>query len=401
MTGWPPVFYSPQMEPQAVLNNVRQVSENFAGQRRERQQRTHLDKADFDALAQAGMLLTGVPASMGGLWVDVASSTRPYCEILRVIANGDPAVALVSAMHPAVLGFWLTRPEAPAPYTEAWQAQTTELYQSALDGHWWGTMTSEPGSGGDITRSRATASKEADGSYRISGQKHFGSGSGISSYMITTAVPEGETDADFFYMNTGGTLDTAGRPLEGSSGIKLVAPWDGYGMSATQSHAFELTNYPAKLIAWPGSQSAITGVAGAFFSALFTAVIVGVVESAHEAAARRIVPRHESLRPFEAVEWARIETEFWTIEQAYERLLQLIESKGPEGMLDSQHAKLAIAELAESVTLRICRVIGGGSFSRASHFGAAFEDVRALGFLRPPWALAYDQLLAGIWKDAP
>jgi alkylation response protein AidB-like acyl-CoA dehydrogenase len=142
----------------------------------------------------------------------------------------------------------------------------------------------------------------------------------------------------------------------------------------------------------------VTGVAGAFFGALFTAVIVGVVQSAHAAAAARILPRHDGLRRYEAVEWARIETEVWTIEQAYERLLQLIEAKGPTALLDAQHAKLAIAELAESVTQRICRVIGGGSFSRGSHFGAAFEDVRALGFLRPPWALAYDQLLGRIFN---
>ena len=388
------------MEPEAVLDNVRQVAAGFAERRRERQQRTYLDRADFDALAEAGMLLTGVPESLGGLWVDVAKSTRPICEILRVLATGDPAVALVSAMHPAVLGFWLTRPEAPAPYAESWQAQTAALYQTALDGHWWGTVTSEPGSGGDVTRSRATARREADGSYRISGQKHFGSGSGISSYMLTSAVPEGETDADFYYIETRGALDSHGVPLESASSIRLVAPWDGYGMSATQSHAFELTDYPAQRIAWPGSQSVVSGAAGAFFSALFTGVIVGVVQSAHAAALQRIAPRHESLRPYEAVEWARVETEFWTIEQAYERLLQLVEAKGSEAMRDAQHAKLAIAELAESVTLRMCRVIGGGSFSRSSHFGAAFEDVRALGFLRPPWALAYDQLLARVWGEA-
>ena len=387
------------MEPQTVLDNVKPIAQAFAAGRRERQQRNYLDKADFDALADAGVLLTGVPASLGGLWVDVKASTRLLCEVLRVIATGDPAVALVSAMHPAVLGFWLTRPEAPPPHTEAWQAQTKELYQSALDGHWWGTVTSEPGSGGDITLSKATAGRQADGSYRISGQKHFGSGSGISSFMITTAVPEGEASADFFYMDMRGAIDARGMPVESEARIKLVARWDGYGMSATQSHAFELTEYPAQRIAWPGSQSAITGVAGAFFSALFTAVIVGVVQSAHAAAAARVVPRHDGLRRYEAVEWARIENEFWTIEQAYERLLQLIEAKGPLALLDAQHAKLAIAELAESVTQRICRVIGGGSFSRSSHFGAAFEDVRALGFLRPPWALAYDQLLDRTWRS--
>jgi alkylation response protein AidB-like acyl-CoA dehydrogenase len=55
-------------------------------------------------------------------------------------------------------------------------------------------------------------------------------------------------------------------------------------------------------------------------------------------------------------------------------------------------AKTVIAELAESVTRRICRVLGGGTFSRHNPFGFWFEDVRALGFLRPPWSLAYGDL---------
>jgi hypothetical protein len=39
-------------------------------------------------------------------------------------------------------------------------------------------------------------------------------------------------------------------------------------------------------------------------------------------------------------------------------------------------------------------VIGGGTFSRSLPFGYWYEDVRSLGFLRPPWGLAYDQLFA-------
>jgi hypothetical protein len=52
-------------------------------------------------------------------------------------------------------------------------------------------------------------------------------------------------------------------------------------------------------------------------------------------------------------------------------------------------AKLAIAELAESVLSRICRTIGAGSYSRYTPYGFWLEDVRAFGFLRPPWALAH------------
>lgn len=43
-------------------------------------------------------------------------------------------------------------------------------------------------------------------------------------------------------------------------------------------------------------------------------------------------------------------------------------------------------------TGRLCRVLGWGTFSRSSPFGHWYEDVRALGFLRLPWGLAYDNL---------
>ena len=79
-------------------------------------------------------------------------------------------------------------------------------------------------------------------------------------------------------------------------------------------------------------------------------------------------------------------------------MLRAVEAKGSGAVLETLHAKTAIAELAESVTARICRIIGGGSFHRSSPFGWAFEDVRALGFLRPPWVLAYDSLLQRTWE---
>ncbi|MBI4714801.1 MAG: hypothetical protein HY760_02485 [Nitrospirae bacterium] len=79
------------------------------------------------------------------------------------------------------------------------------------------------------------------------------------------------------------------------------------------------------------------------------------------------------------------------IQQAYDGMLRAVE-EGKEGRRRAAQAKTAIAELAESATGRICRVVGGGTFSRSSPFGYWHEDVRALGFLRPPWGLVYDNL---------
>jgi alkylation response protein AidB-like acyl-CoA dehydrogenase len=62
-------------------------------------------------------------------------------------------------------------------------------------------------------------------------------------------------------------------------------------------------------------------------------------------------------------------------------------------LLAAGRAKLVIAELAETALNLCSRAIGGSSFSRNEPFGQWLQDVRALGFLRPPWGFAYDQLL--------
>jgi alkylation response protein AidB-like acyl-CoA dehydrogenase len=386
----------------SVLAGVSAAAEDFAKDRGCRQLRRHLDAADFERLARTGFLRVGAPRSLGGLWEDVERSTRPTCEALRALARGDPSVALVSSMHPAVLSFWLVLKRAPAPYTAAWRKQQRWVAETALDGAWWGTITSEPGSGGDVAKSRALATsapgaislrRDGEQEYVVNGQKHFGSGSGVCSYMVTTAIPASEESADWFF------LDMRDAIWDGSNGVKLVAEWDGHGMTATQSHAFEFTQFPATRMAWPGNLRVVAGAAGSFVSSVFAAVVVGTVESAFEAARSQVARKRDALRPYELVEWARVETEVWLIRQAYEGMLRAVEAKGSGALLDALHAKTGIAELAESVTGRICRVIGGGSFHRSSHFGAAFEDVRALGFLRPPWGLAFDSILQETWHE--
>jgi alkylation response protein AidB-like acyl-CoA dehydrogenase len=379
------------MDFQTLQTNVASIAEDFAAHRRERQLRRTLDPSDFARLAEAGFLQVGVPEAMGGLWTNLAQVNRPVCDTLRTLARGDSSVALVSAMHPAVLSFWLCQPAAPAPYTEAWEQQIRSICQTALDGAWWGTITSEPGSGGDVGKTRTVARKQQDGSYTLTGQKHFGSGSGATSFMVTTALPEGEDMADWFY------IDTRGAAWDGSTGMKLVAEWDGHGMIATQSHAFDFTDFPAQRMAWPGNLRVVSGQAGALVASMFTSVVVGVTQAAVEAARAQLGRHLDDVRPYERVEWVSIENEWWLIERAYEGLLNAVEAKGTGGTTDAFHAKMAIANLSESVTGRICRVAGGGSYHRSSPYGAAFEDVRALGFLRPPWALAYDQLWDRTW----
>lgn len=371
-----------------IHERIASIADHFRAERKERQLRRELVREDFDALADAGFLLTGVGVERGGLWDGVARTTRPVAEILRTLAGGDPSVALVSAMHPAVLSFWLANPDVPPGFRDAWQAQVAEVTSTAMDGAWWGTITSEPGSGGDVARTNTAAVPDGD-SWRLSGQKHFGSGSGITSFMITTARADGE-DPDWWY------LDVKDAPWDGSTGIRLIAPWDGHGMTATQSHGFMFDGARAQRFAWTNNLQTIALNASPFVGTIFTAVILGIVDEAVRTAREELRPRGEELRPYEQVEWTQVEIEAWSAQQIFEGMLRAVETEE----IPHRHVlmgKTAIAEIAESVLGRICRVIGGGSFARRGPYGFWFEDVRALGFLRPPWPLATDTLIATAW----
>jgi alkylation response protein AidB-like acyl-CoA dehydrogenase len=245
------------------------------------------------------------------------------------------------------------------------------------------------------TRTAAQPENSKSFAYRLTGQKHFGSGSGVTSYMVTTAVPAGEREPDWFF------LKVKDVPWDGSSGMKLVAEWDGHGMAATNSHAFSFQEFPATRIAWPGHWRDIQDASGGAISLFFTAVVVGITEAAMAFLREQLLKHGDpatTLRAFEKVEWVYAEQEAWLIRQAYEGGLRAFERQG-SAKHDAALAKANIARLAESLLTRLCRVAGGGVFARQSPLGFWFEDVRALGFLRPPWGLACDGLFESSWQE--
>ena len=368
---------------------VARVAESFAGEQQERLRRTYLDKADFDALADAGYLLTGVPADRGGLWMNLPDSIRSYARLLGTIAEGDPSVALVSSMHPAVLAGWL----AVGDETEALKEQREAFFDTALAGKWWGTVTSEPGSGGDVMRTRTRAMPHADGRYRLTGDKHFGSGSGVCSLMITTAVPDDGDGPDLF------VIEGWDRPWDGTWGAEVTQEWDGHGMQATQSHAFKLHGCEAIRAAAPVLMERGLPAIGVTASVLFTAVVAAVLRTAVKAGHERLAPKAGAMRPYERVEWTKVANAQWLIEQALEGMIRAVETE-PDPRLSVNRGKASVAELAETSMMGLSRVIGGASFARGMPFGQWAQDVKALGFLRPPWGLAFDQLFVGEFPEA-
>lgn len=378
----------PSTEVAAVLGSLDQLADRWQSERDERLQRRHLERTDFDAVASTGFLRLIVPETHGGLWRSLAETGPVLVDAVQRLARGDHSVALVASMHPAVMIYWTAIDAAPAPFTERWAAQRADVFASAVDGHFWGTIASEPGSGGDVFRTRATATPidATAGTYRLHGAKHFGSGSQIVSYMITAAKPDGADAPMGFY------LDLRDQSWDGSQGISITREWDGMGMKATQSHACMLDGIEGTAWAWPESVLQGAHAAGALGLGMYCAVVSAVVDAAMAEAERRLSGR--SLRPYEEVAWTQAEIDHWMLAQAQLGLSAVI-STAPtaEAAIAAVKAKMGMAATAEAILANVSRAVGGGAFSASSPFASWYEDVRALGYLRPPWALAFDQLI--------
>ena len=376
---------------ETLLRNMREHAASLAKDRGRRQRSRKLDVTDFASLRDLGLHLTTVPTSFGGYWESTGQSLRTLCEAYRILASADSSLALSASMHPAVLNLWRDA-DPPETDIDAWEEQRRQVFKTVVDGAWWGTIASEPGSGGDMSKTRSVARRDG-AMYRLTGEKHFGSGSGATSYILTVGVTEGESEPAFFF------LDLRDVPWDGSSGMKLTAEWDGHGMTSTNSHAFVFKDFPATRIAWAGPWRTLSAMAGGSGGIVFTSVIVGIVDTAMRYMRDHLMKRGpDDMRSYEKVEWVAAHREAWLLQQALEGALQAFEKKG-RAPHETTLAKSNIAVLAEAVLTRLCRISGGSAFSRHSPLGFWFEDVRAAGFLRPPWALTNDSLFSLSWSD--
>ncbi len=367
-----------------VRRRVEALAGSWAPEAAERRMRTALDPADLRALAEAGYTLTGVAAEHGGLWRGLASSARDYAALTASLARVDPSLALVTAMHPLVHAYWLAC-EPGEDEREAFEAQAARFRASAVAGDFWGTITSEPGSGGDIYRTRAVLGRDDAGRPTLTGEKHFGSGSGACRFMVTTARVDESAEP------TVAVIDMTGvDPLDPPAGITLRRPWDGIGMTATQSHALAFDAWPVEPHAAPAACMGARGVTSQLSAVLFATVVLTILEEAVATARRSLVPRREGLRAYERVTWVEVENRAWLARQAFEGMLAAVEAG--DGALATLRGKQTIADLAETALMELGRVLGGSSFSRSQPYGQWLQDVRALGFLRPPWGLADDAL---------
>jgi alkylation response protein AidB-like acyl-CoA dehydrogenase len=366
-----------------VLDRVAQLAEELARDHTRRQGARQLSHDDFDAVAETGFHKLVVPTALGGAWTSTASSTRVLAGALAMLAAGDSSLALILSMEPVALliAGWLT--DIPIDQTDpGWREQRDHfLTLLAAEDTAWGVLLAERGN-----KIRATATRRVDGTWSINGEKLAGSGWDYTSFMLTSAVPDGEDQPEAFVLDL--------RDRDSLSGAEISRAWDGHGMTASGSHSIRLTGMGAERIAWPGRDAFITGAMSTPMPAARLAPFVGIVRAAMASTKQQLEARGGIRGSLEAVEWARAQADGWLLDQAFEGVLRATETScsSAEFDLETKLAKMAACELAESALRHASGAIGGSSYSAFSPIGWWHEDVRALGLLRPTLSTLVDDV---------
>jgi alkylation response protein AidB-like acyl-CoA dehydrogenase len=184
-------------------------------------------KANFDILAEAGLISLTVPRQYGGRGAGLVESLR----VLRAVAKGEPSTALILFM---TYGYY-----AQSARAQSWPPHIYERLarQAVAGGGLIAGLRVEPELGTPVRGGlpKTVARRTADG-WVLTGSKIYSTGStGVTWYSVWAKTDEAQP-------RVGNFLVAAGSP-----GIKILPAWDHLGMRATVSHevVFEGTSIPA------------------------------------------------------------------------------------------------------------------------------------------------------------
>ncbi|WP_405015987.1 acyl-CoA dehydrogenase [Kitasatospora sp. NBC_00070] len=214
---------------------------------------------------RAGLLTATVHPRHGGPGARLADTVR----ILRALGEGDPAVALVTAMT-----LFTHAAQARAPHWPE-EPMAELLAESAGRPVLLNALRVEPELGSPVRGGLpATIAQLRDGQWELTGRKIFSTGAVALRWMLVWArTDEPEPRVGFF-------LVRADRP-----GLTIEPTWDHLGLRASRSDdvlldAVRVPYEHTALLAAPGADGGRDATAGAWNSLGLTALYLGVARAA-------------------------------------------------------------------------------------------------------------------------
>jgi alkylation response protein AidB-like acyl-CoA dehydrogenase len=330
------------------------------------------------ALFDAGIIAAPFPEGLGGRGMKLVDTVR----LLETVASVSPSVALIASMPLGFAGIYGLGDEiAPDGYRASFAEQTARVAADYRAGRLYAACNSEKGAGGSLAATRTTASRQADGTFVLSGEKILATaGRNAATFFSTAKVSAEELPGagvvEFFL------VDVA------SEGVEVADDWDGFGMRSTESHTVRYSNARAReMVGFPDFVGVVQPLES--FFCLFAAIPLGCAKAMLRAMGSP-APQSPALRLRLAEATMRYEAM-----RAY--LLQTADGfragAGAAYAARVLRTKTYVSQEATKLCAELFALGGGRNYRRTSVVARLLADSFAGTSLRPPLALALDKLV--------
>jgi acyl-CoA dehydrogenase len=318
-----------------------------------------IDAAAFHRLRDVGLTTAMVPAELGG----GGATHQQAADALRVLATGDPAVAVTLSMHSHLVAF------------QRWRHHHGQdagaVFAKVVDG---AILVSTGAS--DWVGSNGTATK-ADGGYRVSARKAPASGCEVGSIAVTSVRWDDGPD--------GPAVIHCAIPLT-AEGVSIERTWDTLGLRATGSHTIVYDDVfvpdaavslvrPADV--WHPVWNIVVGAAMPLIAAAYVGIADRARALAVEAAADTTDPAMWDLV-------GELSNRHTTAADVLAAMVadsdDLRFANTDEHSARTLSRKAVIAESAVRTVQLAMDVVGGRGFSRSHEMQRLLRDVHAVGF---------------------
>ena len=216
--------------------------------------------ADLKAI---GLLTAPLAVGQGG----GGASLPEMAEVIEAIAASSPSTALLVAMPLGLAGIYGQGPSlAPEEHRGAWGEQVDRVTAEMQAGLIYAACNSERGAGGSLAATKTVAERDADGVFRLSGEKILASFGRHADFFFSTGKVRPEDLA-------GAGIVELFRVPTGAEGVDVLSDWDGFGMRSTESHTVRYERAPGALIGFPNFLAVAQPLS--YWYCLFAAIPLG------------------------------------------------------------------------------------------------------------------------------
>lgn len=337
------VLEIPADEAAFVDRTRRFVDEEVLPQTRDWERDEAFPPAIWPRLGELGLLAMTLPREKGGSGLSCAG----YCEVVREIAKGDPALAMNVAAINALVVAHLDRfgtEEQQAKYLPGIVKGEIKLA--------WGLTEPDAGSDARRVKTRATPLEDRPGWFHLDGRKMFITNGGKADLIVIIAKIS-DTELSAFLVETG------------QPGFKVEKRIHTVGVSASNTVQFALT----EALAWHTPCSFEDAIGLLYRGRLaIGAMALGIAEKALELGVEYAKGREQFNRRLADMQSVQNMIADSAMEVEAARLLlrngARLFDEGKPVVKESAFAKLYASETANRVTNRMLQIHGGRGMTR-------------------------------------